>query len=203
MASNRYSANDAEDEAGRNKLSLVWPTSSVSDSRAANGRVGNAATIPVFQAHPDDSFPLNLCMSRTGIVIQISICKYVKLSTSLFQLETAIAILPDRQDVVSQRILYTFLLTAGPGDWENPVQIYNHLFHKTSDLITYDGHLVTPAPSTPALATEASIKAMMEEQDLYPIDKEGVFKYMDELTTLPKPFIDRSRTSAGNAIRAR
>lgn len=101
--------------------------------------------------------------------------------------------LVDRQDIESQRILYAFLLLAGPGNWGNTVQFYNYLFHRTSDIITYDGHLVTPAPPIPPLATEASIKAMLEEQDFYPIDKAGLFEYMNELIASNKPFIGQGR----------
>ena len=88
--------------------------------------------------------------------------------------------LSGRQDLPSQRLLYLFLLIAGPGHWGSTVPIYKHLFHRTSDIITFDGKLVTPAPPLPPVATEADLKQMLAEQSLYPTAKEDVFKWMDD-----------------------
>jgi len=210
MASNQGSANNAGNEAGDNRLPPVPPTSPASDSRASNGRPDNGATIsgtesnintnsePTSASHRPflPGFPNVQDQHRdVTIDLQTGVATYQPLPRRNRHRDPLCDLphLAGRQDVEAQRILYAFLLLAGPGDWESLVQIYNHLFHRISDVITYDGYLVTPAPPTPALATEASIKAMLEEQDLYPIDKEGLFEYMDQLTALPKPFIGQGR----------
>ena len=97
------------------------------------------------------------------------------------------------QDLPFQRLLYLFLLIAGPGHWGSTVPIYNHLFHRTSDVITFDGKLVTPAPPLPLLATEADLKRMLAEQSLYPTDHEGVVSWMNETRQQRVDFIGQGR----------
>jgi len=210
MASNEGPANNAGNEAGANRLPAVPPTTPASNNRATNGRPDSGMAIPgpasdidihsgvtsasrpsilpeilrVQDEHQDMTIDL-----QTGVTTYRPLLNRDRHRDPLCDLPHLV----DRQDIESQRILYAFLLLAGPGDWGNTVQLYNYLFHRTSDVFTHDGQLVTPAPPIPAMATEASIKAMLEEQDLYPIDKEGLFEYMDELTALNKPFIGQGR----------
>jgi hypothetical protein len=210
MASNEGPANNAGNEAGANRLPAVPPTSPASDSRVTNGRPDNAPTTSSSESDINtNSEPtsashrpllpgfLNVQDEHQDMTIdlQTGVATYQPL-TGRDRHRDPLCDLPhlvDRQDIESQRILYAFLLLAGPGDWGNTVQLYNYLFHRTSDVVTHDGQLVTPAPPIPAMATEASIKAMLEQQDLYPIDKEGLFEYMDKLTALNKPFIGQGR----------
>ena len=101
--------------------------------------------------------------------------------------------LSSRQDLPSQRLLCLFLLIAGPSYWGSTVPIYNHLFHRTSDIITFDGRLVTPAPKLAPLATEADLKRMLAEQSFYPTDKEGVADWMDDARQQHAEFIGQGR----------
>ncbi len=209
MASNPGSANNGGNETGANRLAPVLPTSSASGSWATNGRSDNAATasgsdsaidtssgstntarpsFPGFLHVQDDLQDMTIDL-QTGAATYRPLPRRNRHRDPLCDLPHLV----DRQDLESQRLLYAFLLIAGPGDWGNTVQLYNYLFHRTSDVITHDGQLVTPAPPMPALATEAGIKAMLEEQDLYPIDREGVFEYMTDLNALNKPFIGQGR----------
>lgn len=97
------------------------------------------------------------------------------------------------QDLPSQRLLYLFLLIAGPGHRGSTVPIVNHLFHRTSDIITFDGKLVMPAPALPPQATEADLKRMLVEQNLYPTDSEGISKWIDETRQQRVAFIGQGR----------
>ncbi len=210
MASNEGPANNAGNEAGANRLPAVAPTTPASNNRATNGGPDSGMTIP--GSGSDIDIHSGVTSASRPSVLPGMLRVQDEHQDMTIDLETGVATyrpllnrdrhrdrlcdlphLVDRQDVESQRILYAFLLLAGPGDWGNTVQLYNYLFHRTSDVVTHDGQLVTPALLIPAMATEASIKAMLEEQDLYPTDKEGLFEYMDELTALNKPFIGQGR----------
>lgn len=210
MASNQPSANKAINETGPNSQASIPPVLPASDTRATNGKPDNGATI-LGPTTDIDTNPGPTSASRPSFLSGLLHIQDEHQDTAI-DLQTGVATsrpftgpdrhrdslcdlphLVERQDVESQRIHYAFLLLAGPGDWGNTVQFYNYLFHRTSDIITYDGHLVAPAPPTPPLATEASIKAMLEEQDLYPIDEKDLFGYMDELFELERPFMGQGR----------
>lgn len=183
MASNPGSANNSGNEAGANQLPPLPPTSSASDSGATNGGPDNAATISGFASDINTA-------SGPSSASRPFLPGFFHVQDDH---QDIILHLLGRQDIESQRNLYALLLLAGPGNWDNTVQLYNYLFHRTSDVITHDGQMVTPAPQMPALATEAGFKTMLEEQDFYPIDQAGVFAYMNELNTMNKPFIGQGR----------
>lgn len=91
-------------------------------------------------------------------------------------------------DLASLRLLYLFLLIAGPGHWGSRVQIYNHLFQRTSEVVACDDRLVTPAPPLPAAATEVDFRRMLDEQDTHSNDRVGVWDFVSELRDMMAPF---------------
>lgn len=208
MASNSSSANNGN-EAGANQLPPVPPTSTALGGGATNGGPDDAATssgsasdmntIPEPTTASQPSFPgfLHVQDDHQDVTIdlQTGVVTYRPLEGRNRHRDPFCDLphLLGRQDIESQRNLYALLLLAGPGNWHNTVQLYNYLFHRTSDIITHDGTLVTPAPPMPALATKAGIKVMLEDQDFYPIDQAGVFIYMNGLKAMNKPFIGQGR----------
>ena len=52
---------------------------------------------------------------------------------------------------------------------------------------------MTPAPPLPPLATEAELKSLRVQQNLYPIDRQGTWRKMDELHDEDVPFKGQGR----------
>lgn len=210
MASDQDAAGDGTNGAGTDRQPPVPPTIPIVNHGVDSEDSENVASDT--HSRPDDANdsgslpPSNQALFETHLTVQdthqnaridlqTGDITYTPYTTKNRHMDSLcdLPFLLGRQEVGFQRLLYTFLLLVSSHDWAFIVRTFNHLFHRTSDVITHNGQLVTIAPSLPPLATEESLRTMMRVQDLYPTDPEGSLDYVGELAMQHAPFIGQGR----------